>query len=119
MPDIHLNHPDPNPARLDADLRAALGAVCHGLSVSGERVTVHLADDAALDHIDTAQAIVRTHDGSALTPAQAREAARKDMPFFKLADDDLLALVEGMDAAEFRHELARAFAHLRDLMQDR
>lgn len=117
MPDIHLNHPDPNPARLDADLRAALGALCQGLSISGERVTVHLTDDAALDHIDTAQAIVRAHDGKALTPAQARDAARKNLPFFKLDDDALLALAEGMDAAEFRRELIRAFAYLRDLLQ--
>lgn len=67
-----------NPARLDADLRAALGAAIAGFSHAGATVTVHFLVDTP-DPADEAMAaqIVDAHDPAALTAEQARvELAR-------------------------------------------
>jgi hypothetical protein len=104
-----------NPAALHDELTAALGKACYGLSAAAGIVTVHLAESAA-DQADTARAIVHAHDPKQLTPAQQTAQDRADLPFFKLDRDALVTLAAGMDAASFRREMARAFAHLRDLI---
>lgn len=67
-----------NLPKLDADLRAALGAKIAGLSHDGDAVIVHFLADAP-DLADEAAAarIVDAHDPAALTAEQARvELAR-------------------------------------------
>lgn len=116
MRQIDLIKPGVNPARLDAELRARLGKLCHGLSVRESRVRVFLDNAAEGHHIAEAELIVQAHDPGVLTPVQEQAAARRALPFFTLEPDALLALVDAMDSATFRREMARAFIHLRDLL---
>lgn len=66
-----------NLPKLDADLRAALGAKIAGLSHDGDAVIVHFLADAP-DLADEAAAarIVDAHDPAALTAAQQAAADR-------------------------------------------
>lgn len=116
MRQIDLIRSGVNPARLDAELREHLGKLCHGLSVRESRVRVFLASEAEHHHIAAVEQIVQAHDPAVLTPAQEQAADRRAQPFFTLEPDALLALVEAMDSATFRREMARAFLQLRDLL---
>ena len=103
-----------NPDRLHADLAAALGKAFLGLSHAGETLTLHLTDDAAPALRDQASALALAHDAAARTPDQQAQADRDALPFFRLDADQLADLAATMDAAQFRREMARAFAYLRD-----
>lgn len=70
MQNVNIDRVKVNPAGLDAELRAALGAVVKGISVSGGQVIVHLDDGATQAQIDQARGVVDAHDESRLTPAQ-------------------------------------------------
>lgn len=119
MIDIRVDKAAINADRLDLDLRAALGVVCHGLSFAQGAVTVHLADAATPQQQDQARAIVAAHNPADLTPEQQQARDRDALPFFALSQAELMALAESMDALTFRREMARAFACLRDLVRGR
>lgn len=106
-----------NPERLHADLKAALGEACSGLSYAAGVVTVHLLDGASESQQAEAQAVVEAHNAADLTPAQQDARSRDALPFFQLPRDELVTLAETMDAAAFRREMARAFAYLRDAVR--
>ncbi|GEM_PF-3704715 len=106
-----------NPERLHADLKAALGEVCSGLSFTAGVVTVHLSDRATDVQQTEARAVVEAHNAADLTPAQQDARSRDALPFFQLPRDELVTLAETMDAATFRREMARAFAYLRDAVR--
>ncbi|MBN2470710.1 MAG: hypothetical protein JXN59_08310 [Anaerolineae bacterium] len=117
MRQIEITRADTNPAQLHAELRAHLGQACYGLSVSGSRVRVFLADDTPSPLVAGVAPLVHAHDPGILTPAQEQVAARRALPFFTLAPDALATLADRMDSAAFRQEMVRAFVHLRDLLQ--
>jgi len=106
-----------NPDRLHADLRDALGYAFHGLSFSAGVVTLHLADNTPPEAQAQARALVEAHQPADLTPAQQAARERDALPFFRLPEDELAALAGAMEAADFRREVARAFAHLRDIVR--
>lgn len=117
MIDLDIAKTAVNPDRLHADLKAALGEVCFGLSFARGSVVVHLDDRATPEQQAQARQIVAAHDPASLTPAQQTARDRDALPFFKLSPDDLAAHAATLDAATFQRETARAFALLRDLVR--
>ena len=117
MINLAIEKADVNAAKLDADLKSALGAAFIGLSHDGRLVTVHLADKATLQQQAEAERIVETHDAAALTPAQQAERDRDALPLFTLTPDEAATWAGRQDAATFQRAMARAFAHLRDLLR--
>ena len=114
MPEITIDDKGTiNPERLDADLRAALGEACLGLSFSGGTVRVHLAAASTPQQADRAAAIVRGHDPTALTAAQQAAQERAALPVFHLDGEALAAELAALDEAAFRREVARALVALR------
>ncbi len=116
MIEVRIERPDLNPDRLHADLQAALKDTYLGLSFDGRAITVHLTDGVTPDEQGRAAAAVRAHDPAALTDTQRADRDRDLLPFFRLGQEELIALAEGMEAPAFRREIMRAFAHLRDLV---
>ncbi|GAB4572952.1 MAG: hypothetical protein Kow0077_13820 [Anaerolineae bacterium] len=99
-----------DPARLDAELRAALGAVCLGLSAHAGRVTVHLSAEATPEQIARAEAIVRAHDPALPAPANDPDASIPDL--LSTEPDTLEAQVAALDEQIFRRAVSRAFQQL-------
>lgn len=62
---------------LDAELRAAFGSQCSGLSVRGRTVVAHLVDGVTEATIARAYAIILEHDPAILTDAQDAELRRQ------------------------------------------
>jgi hypothetical protein len=77
MKDITIERGIVNIDALDADLRAALGDITSGFSVSGGRVIVHLLDAATRQQEDQARQIVLNHDPTRLTQQQQQQAERQ------------------------------------------
>lgn len=77
MKDITIERSTVNIDGLDAELRAALGAITTGFSLGGGKVTVHLLDAATPQQEAQARQIVLAHDSARLTPEQQAEALRK------------------------------------------
>jgi hypothetical protein len=70
MIEVTVQRTSVNIEALDAQLRAALGHLTSGVSVSAGQVIVHLAETATPAHIETARAVAVAHDPAVLTPAQ-------------------------------------------------
>ncbi len=117
MPDITIEKASINPERLDAELRAALGEACLGLSFSDGRVHVHLAAAPTPQQAALAAATVRDHDPARLTGAQQAARERETWLLFRLDDEALAAEFAALDEAAFRREVARALAALRTLLR--
>ena len=117
MINLHIERESVNPDALHAQLKAALGESCPGLSVGGGVVTIHLADETTAQQQAEARAIVAAHDPAVLTPAQQTARDRDALPLFRLAPDEAVAWAAAQDAAAFLREMARAFALLRDLVR--
>ena len=107
-----------NTARLHEDLQAALGEVLAGVSFSRGTARVHLSDTVTVRQQDEVRAIVSAHDAALPSSVQQAAYERDALPFFRLEVEALAEQAAGMDAATFRAEMARAFALLRDLLQD-
>lgn len=106
-----------NPDKLHAELQAALGDACTGLSFAAGSLTVHLGAEATVEQRAQAEAIAAAHDPDALTAAQQTARDRDALPFFALTPAELEARAKTLDEQALRLELVRAFAHLRDLVR--
>jgi hypothetical protein len=62
---------------LDAEVRAALGALTSGIGITLNGVQVYLVDTATPAQIAQARALLQAHDPARQTPAQQAAAARK------------------------------------------
>ncbi len=78
MPDILIDRPHVNLQLLDAELRAALGAVVSGISTRAGVVIIHLRQSASGDQENQAKQLVQTHNPTALSPAQQAQKARAE-----------------------------------------
>ncbi len=67
--------PPVNTARLDEELKTALGALYLGVSTDGEGVRVHLAEEADINTEVQAYNIVMAHDYTQPSGAQITQAA--------------------------------------------
>lgn len=99
MQDISFTRESANVEALDAELRAALGALMLGVSAAANTVTVHLAAPAAPDQAQHIGQIVRDHDAARLTPRQQAELARR-----ALIDDARSRHAGLLDPADFAAE---------------
>ncbi len=106
-----------NLALLDAELRASLGEQVTGVSVLGETVTIHFADEPAGQVLDQAAALVNAHDATRLTPQQQADLDRQEHPFFKLPAAELVIWAETRDSTTFQREVAQAFTYLREILE--
>lgn len=113
MPDITTERPLINAARLDEELRAALGEQFTGLSHDGHTVTAHLAAGATLPQQAQAAAVIAAHDPAAKTARQLEAAARDALPLFALEPAEAEAWAAAQEDAAFRRAMARAFVELR------
>ena len=77
MIEVSIQRGSVNVEALDAELRAALGGITSGLSLTPGQVIVHLVDKATPADIETARAVVLAHDPSVLTPEQQAELAQR------------------------------------------
>lgn len=81
----------PNFDLLDEQLRSALGDRVIGVSASGTDVTVHFADDATDEQIETARQIVEQHDPSERT-SQQQETAERAILLAELREENTVPL---------------------------